>query len=794
VTQHLIDTIAARFSAEALGAKSPEPQNDNDFLEPHERWLSRSIVVAEADSAKSLNFKNTAMTFDAFLHKLKDVKVGPKEGTCYTQGSLEGSRRLAIAMRSMSIIVLDVDGGEPPEPIIKRALELGIYVLVQPTHSSTDAVLKYRVVVPLDSDVPADPKEWKRLYRACASLLGVPFDPSCTDVSRLFYYHRVPQDTRSWRMEAPGSALAVELLVKLSALAEDAGKSDAQGARGKSSKKLAIGTPNLLRFTVTCGKVFDVEKFYLDHAPDEVRGAAAGGGLHCRCPNEGGEVSGRPHTKQGDVVTAFRVVSPWHNAGGEGWTAHCLTAGCTEHFGGDRLLFLDAFCQLFGIKDAAELLAWCSDPDEARTLYQEWDAFARNSKGAILAGDPDNIRKAVSRLGVKLRFDEFANRILMKGLNGDDEIEAKDADVSKLRFRIYEAFNFLSPKELFHKDVVPYIARQNTFHPVRDYLADTESRWDGTKRIDTFYIDYFSAEDTAFNRAAAKCWMVAAVRRIRAPGAKFDELPVLESPQGTSKSSALAILAVDPQWFSDGIPLNADSKIVIERTRGIWIAEIAEMFGLKKDIDAIKAFLSRWKDQARGAYGHIPEAVYRQFICAGTTNSLNYLRDLTGNRRFWPIAVGNIDLEALKRDLDQLWGEAAALEAAGESHRLDRSLWEVAAKIQDARRIENPYFDVLEPFFGTKEGRIRSTDVYDLLRISVDRRNAGVIELVNDAMKQLGWEKKRSLRMYGKVANGFMRNLGCPDVWHRKCDAKNEHWSLELELDPETLSGLGANV
>jgi predicted P-loop ATPase len=157
---------------------------------------------------------------------------------------------------------------------------------------------------------------------------------------------------------------------------------------------------------------------------------------------------------------------------------------------------------------------------------------------------------------------------------------------------------------------------------------------------------------------------------------------VLEGPQGNLKSTLLQTLAVREEWFSDDLPLNADSKKFIEQTRGKWIIEASEMKGSRRtELDHLKAMLSRTHDRSRLSYDRMLTEVARHFIIAGTINDAQYLRDLTGNRRFWPVAVGNIDIEKLKAELDQLWAEAAVLEAKGESIRLDPKLWDVARTI-----------------------------------------------------------------------------------------------------------------
>src|SRR6185295_12142960 len=175
---------------------------------------------------------------------------------------------------------------------------------------------------------------------------------------------------------------------------------------------------------------------------------------------------------------------------------------------------------------------------------------------------------------------------------------------------------------------------------------------------------------------------------------------------GLDKSRALRALCPRAEWFSENLPLGVDAKVVIERTAGVWIAEAAEMVG-DKDADKMKAFLSTTVDgPVRLAYAREPVLVPRQFVAIGTTNRKDYLRDTTGNRRFWPVAVRGMSVEALLRDRDQLWAEASALEASGISTHLDRALWPAAGKEQEKRMTSDPWEDVLGEHFGSAEGKV----------------------------------------------------------------------------------------
>lgn len=198
---------------------------------------------------------------------------------------------------------------------------------------------------------------------------------------------------------------------------------------------------------------------------------------------------------------------------------------------------------------------------------------------------------------------------------------------------------------------------------VRDYLDALV--WDEKPRLDRWLIDYAGAEDTAYVRAVARAVLVAAVRRARLPGCKIDAMLILEGPQGIGKSVALRTLAVNEDWFTDNVP--AGSREVIEATAGKWIVELSEISGMGKgDVAALKAFLSAREDVGRPAYQREAVKVPRHFVIVGTTSATEYLQDSTGNRRFWPVRVERFDLERLRADRDQLWAEAAVVEAKSE--------------------------------------------------------------------------------------------------------------------------------
>ena len=364
--------------------------------------------------------------------------------------------------------------------------------------------------------------------------------------------------------------------------------------------------------------------------------------------------------------------------------------------------------------------------------------FSCDDKGQPYA-TANNIRIALLKMGIMIRYDEFADRILIDGLYGFGPV-LDDAAVNRIWLSVDKYFHF-SPQTEFFYTVVKDAARVNSFHPVLDYINALQ--WDGKPRLDGWLTTYAGAADNEYTRAVGSLMMIAGVRRVRQPGCKFDEMLVIEQPQqGTDKSSSLAVLAGNDDWFSDDLPLYATGKEMIEMIRGRWIIEAAELSGMKKaDVEHLKALLSRRHDRARMSYGRLPIEVPRQCIIFGTTNKSEYLRDTTGNRRFWPVRVEAFDLEALRRDRDQLWAEAAAREAKGESIRLRRELWPEAAKEQKQRLADDPFVAVLAKYLGNIEGKIRAADVWEILGLHGAQLTQDAYARAAEAMKRIGWER-----------------------------------------------------
>ena len=405
-----------------------------------------------------------------------------------------------------------------------------------------------------------------------------------------------------------------------------------------------------------------------------------------------------------------------------------------------------------------------------------------------------NARLAITALGVECSYDTFHNKLLF-GYQ-DDEVrhelqsilgEVTDDGIIRLRQVLSDRFG-LDFEDKATRDAVKSLALEQCFDPVRDMLAKAQGKWDKVERLDRMAVDYLNADDTPLNRAIVRKWMIAGVRRVRRPGCKFDNIPVFESVEGWNKSGALCILAGDGNFSDEGI-LGLRGREVQEQLSEVWIHENADLAGMRKaEVEQIKAFASRQVDIARPAFGHFVKKQPRHSVEAATTNTDEYLQSQTGNRRFWPVIVRKtIDLEKLRRDRLQLWGEAATYEAAGESITLDQRLWPAARDEQDKRRTKDPWEDLIAdipvevPGGYYEDGRpkplvriihqedgfekVASADLLKyVLRIQPAQQETKHSMRLATVMRLAGWDRNdgNKITVGGRQVRGYQRRKGQP--------------------------------
>lgn len=326
--------------------------------------------------------------------------------------------------------------------------------------------------------------------------------------------------------------------------------------------------------------------------------------------------------------------------------------------------------------------------DEARAQEIEmldWrDSLDKNQQGG-LKNSLKNVETILRRCTKDplIGFEQFSNNriyLLNPPWVQEGEMwkgkELVDSDFIAIKVWINRIFKF-EPSIQTVIEAVMHVSMLKKYHVVRDWLNTLQ--WDGRERLDYWLLEFLNAEGPEdYIKAVSRKTLVAAVKRVFEPGCKFDYMTVLEGNQGIGKSTALAVLA--GEWFSDSIG-DIENKDVINQIQSKWIIEVGEMAAANRsEVNSLKLFTSRQVDRARVAFARTAENYPRQCIFIGTTNNDTYLKDETGNRRFWPVRVGDVYLESLRAHREQIWAEAVHRYKAGEKLWLDDKKLEIIAK------------------------------------------------------------------------------------------------------------------
>lgn len=304
-------------------------------------------------------------------------------------------------------------------------------------------------------------------------------------------------------------------------------------------------------------------------------------------------------------------------------------------------------------------------------------------------------------------------------------------------------------------DSVALVGTEATYHPVREYLDRLQ--WDGEPRLAIWLQDYLNATGSGpYLSAIGPAFLRSAVARIQSPGCQADHVMVLEAPQGYGKTSAARVISVQPEWYAGSLP-DVHSKDAALQLCGRWIVEVAELKAVRNSqLESVKAFITECSDTFRPPYGRRTAQFPRQCVFIATTNEAEYLRDRTGNRRYWPVKCGRVRLDALAADRDQLWAEAMHEYRAGSAWHLTDEQAALASDEQRARvyvsELESDVAEYLaeQRKAGKREISVRDVLVYGL-RLDPDSptyadqaRKLGAA--VAEALVHCGWEKDGRVR------------------------------------------------
>lgn len=355
-----------------------------------------------------------------------------------------------------------------------------------------------------------------------------------------------------------------------------------------------------------------------------------------------------------------------------------------------------------------------------------------------------------------LAYDEFAHRVMVTRPPPppyDGAVPAKgpyprpmtDNDVTLMQGYMARTYE-LRISHAVANQAATAASEQNLVHPIRDWL--NRLTWDGKERLATWLHVAFGCPKDAYHEAVGTKYLVAAVRRIRHPGSKFDAMLVLEGDQDLGKSSACRALFGDDN-FSDDMPHDLASKDAPHSLMGVWGMELGELDSLiRTGIETVKAFLSRQVDHYRPPYERNFVDRPRQCVLVGTTNENDWMRDSTGNRRFWPVRCLKAEHAWLAEMREQLWAEAAALELEGEPVWLDDEAIRSTAKQHQAERVAEDMWKrkIVHYLFNGSGGSLAKVRTSDLLEhavgLSADKMNRANEMRAAAVLRALGWRSK----------------------------------------------------
>lgn len=641
--------------------------------------------------------RRTSETVEQYRKMSKAQQDSIKDVGGFVLGTLKGGRRKKDTVLTRSGLTLDMDYGTPD---IMDEIEMffDFHCMIYSTHKHTPEKPRLRLIIPLSREVTPD--EYGAVARKVAEEIGIElFDDTTYEPSRLMYWPSTSADGefvfreiegkvldpdavlakyKDWRNTAEWPVSKRQQTIVQRNIQKQANPLEKPGIVGAFCRTYSIqdaidtflqdtykhsampGRYDYIPADSQAGVVIYEDKFaYSHHATDPA------------C---------------GKLMNAFDVVR-LHRFGD-------LDAKADPDGDPSKLPSFKAM-QEFAVQDESVKIQLGKEREQL--AQAEFNAADDENWQTLLELDKQGkVKDTMANIAAIVSHDENLKSIVYNEFKGCIDVIGplpwkqvkpgfNDSDVANAKLYFERVYGIWSPTK-FKDALLAVVAAERIYHPIKNYFAGLT--WDGVPRLDSLLIDYCGAEDTPYTRAVTRKTLCAAVARVYEPGRKFDSILVLSGPQGIGKSTFFAKLG--GAWYSDSLAISdMKDKTAAEKLQGYWILELGELAGIKKvDVETVKSFVTRVDDKYRQAYGMVVESHPRSCIIVGTTNSESgFLRDITGNRRFWPVQVSEHgshhpwDLE----NIDQVWAEAIQAYKDGESLFLSGEVAQMAyAKQQEA--------------------------------------------------------------------------------------------------------------
>lgn len=637
-------------------------------------WKNEEISLEKFIKRISTTIR-TSETMEEYNHLPKSKQDDIKDVGGFILGKLKDNKRRKENVLSRSALTLDMDYGS--ENIVGELKNSLTYrTLIYSTHKHKKSKPRLRLIIPLDRNV--SPDEYSAISRMVASEINMDlFDDSTYEASRLMYWPSTSCDGEFIFEDIKKDILKANDVLKKYENWKDT-KSWPTSSRQKivfknnlNKQADPLTKEGLIGGFCRTYSISDVIEKFLGHVYEEseFRGrydyipASSSAGVvvyddkfayshHATDP------------ASGKLLNAFDLVRT-HNF------SHLDKIEDLEKKPSNKLPSFKAMENFVLQDEKVKQLLSKERQDLAKMEFEVVQEEEVNTswQNLLELDKKGNVKSTMSNMAIIIRNDVNFKNIVYNQFKCSIDVVGKlpwkqiksgwsDADMACAKLYFERVYKIWSPLK-FKDALLAVTSSERVYHPIKEYFKTL--KWDKVSRLDTLLVDYLGAKDNIFVREVTRKTFCAAVTRIFEPGKKFDSILVLCGPQGIGKSTLFSKLG--KEWYSDSLSLcDMKDKTAAEKLQGYWLLELGELAGIKKvDVEVIKSFISRTDDKFRKAYGVNVESNPRSNIIVGTTNSEGgFLRDITGNRRFWPVMVsGNSNLKPWDlKDVDQIWAEA----------------------------------------------------------------------------------------------------------------------------------------
>ncbi len=678
------------------------------------KWINRDITW-EDFCKKVSTTQRTTETVEEYRRLKKGMQDAIKDVGGFVGGHLRQGRRKNGMVLCRSMLTLDMDYGKP-DIWDEIAMLHDFKCCVYSTHKHTPEAPRLRLVIPLSREVTEE--EYPAVARMVAKEIGIDlFDDTTYEACRLMYWPSTSVNGDFFFDSKDGPELDPDAYLSLYDDWTDASTWPVSSRQSEAVRRSISQQADPLTKPGVVGafcRAYTIEEA-IDTFLTDVYAPSAMNGRYDYIPADSsagvviydGRFAYSHHATDpvcGRLLNAFDLVRLHRFRGLDENTPLDTPAGKLPSFKAmtDFALADEKVKTVFAEERQAQASSEFAD--------ENWQTRLELDKAG-------NIKNTLRNLTLILENDPMLKPLVFNQLLDGMEIKGevpwkhpskfwRDADDAQLISYVDTRYGTFSARN--YDIAVMKVTDDRSYHPIRAFIEDLPE-WDGVERVDTLLIDYLGASDTAYVRAVTRKTLCAAISRVLRPGCKFDSMLVLNGPQGVGKSTLIAKLA--GEWFSDSLNLgDTKDKTAAEKLQGYWILEIGELAGLKKaEVETLRSFLSRQNDIYRASFGKRATPHLRQCVFFGTTNAESgYLRDTTGNRRFWPVktpgGAAKHSWQLTGEEIQQIWAEALVYVKRGEKLYLDADM-ETLAKTEQREAMESDereglvrvYLDTLLP-------------------------------------------------------------------------------------------------